>query len=135
VPELQCPLNPSTAFERAIHVKHPSRHHHDRIHLPHDKFIVPQDAVPAFMSQVQRVQQALDAQAGCRQNLVLSQPAEDGGAKVVTIVEWSSPEAMAAARSSMQARYAREGFDPAAFMKKLGVSADLGVYATAPRVD
>jgi heme-degrading monooxygenase HmoA len=96
-----------------------------------DKFIVPHAAVSAFLSQVQRVQQALDAQPGCRQNLVLSQPAGDGGMKVVTIVEWSSADAMAAARSSMQARYAREGFDPAAFMKELGVSADLGVYTAA----
>jgi hypothetical protein len=47
---------------------------------------------------------------------------------LVTFVEWASAEAMAAARAFMQGKYAEEGFDPQAFMQRLGVRADLGVY-------
>jgi len=38
---------------------------------------------------------------------------------------------MSAARTWVQRRYAEEGFDSAAFMRQLGVEADLGLYEPA----
>lgn len=96
-----------------------------------DRFDVPASALEAFMERLRHVQQALDPQPGCLQNLVLAQPGEGGEARVVTIVEWASAEAAAGARAVMQQRYAREGFDPAAFMKQLGVRTDFGAYRNA----
>ena len=96
-----------------------------------DRFDVPNAAREAFMERLRHVQQALDPQPGCLQNLVLTQPGEGGETKVVTIVEWASAEAAANAKAVMQQRYAQEGFDAAAFMKKLGVRADFGAYHSA----
>jgi heme-degrading monooxygenase HmoA len=93
-----------------------------------DRFAVPAQARFAFMEQVQRVDQALSTLPGCRQNLVLTQAGGSGELDVVTLVEWASAKAMAAAKAFMQGKYAEEGFDPQAFMQRLGVRADLGVY-------
>ncbi|WP_066702733.1 antibiotic biosynthesis monooxygenase [Curvibacter delicatus] len=93
-----------------------------------DKFVVPADALPAFIEQVRRTQQALGVLPGCRQNLVLTQTGGPGEFNVVTLVEWANTQAIAAATAAMQQKYAEEGFDPSAFMRGLGVRADLGLY-------
>jgi heme-degrading monooxygenase HmoA len=96
-----------------------------------DRFKVPATAAAPFLARVHRIRELLAPQPGCRQNLVLTETGGDGVLRVITLVEWASPEAMAAARVSVQRRYAGEGFDPQAFMHQLGVEADFGVYAPA----
>jgi len=68
-------------------------------------------------------------QPGCKQSLVLTQTEGPGEFNVVTIVEWADAAAMARARTTLQALYAREGFDPPSYMKSLGVRGDLSVYS------
>lgn len=96
-----------------------------------DKFVVPTDALSAFIEQVQRTQQTLGVLPGCRQNLVMTQTGGPGEFNVVTLVEWVNTQAIAAATAAMQKKYAEEGFDPSAFMQTLGVRADLGLYSKA----
>ena len=93
-----------------------------------DKFAVPAEALPAFMRRLRWIDQALSALPGCRQNRVMT---ERSGSEfnVATLVEWASPEAMAAARTQISRHYAEEGFDPTEFMKRLGVRADMGLFA------
>ncbi|MGN6526506.1 MAG: antibiotic biosynthesis monooxygenase [Burkholderiaceae bacterium] len=94
-----------------------------------DRFAVPRAALAPFLERVRRSQRLLYEQPGCLQNLVLSR--DDGtqaDVDVVTIVEWADEPAMRAARATVQARYAAEGFDPAAFMRGLGVQADMVSY-------
>lgn len=93
-----------------------------------DRFNVPASAWPAFLERLHLTQRALDKLPGCRQNLVLTQPDLAGEFNVMTVVEWMDESHMSAAKAVMQARYAEERFDPAAFMHGLGVQADLGVY-------
>jgi heme-degrading monooxygenase HmoA len=93
-----------------------------------DRFNVPANALSAFVERLHTTQRALDQLPGCRQNLVLRQPDLAGEFNVMTVVEWTDESHMAAAKATMQARYAQERFDPAAFMQELGVQADLGVY-------
>lgn len=93
-----------------------------------DKFVVPPAAMLAFMARVQRTRNILSTLPGCRQNLVLTQTGGPGEFNVITIVEWANAEAFADARSAMEERYAREGFDPGSFMRSLGVRGDLGLY-------
>jgi hypothetical protein len=62
---------------------------------------------------------------------VLTQTEGPGEFNVVTIVEWADAAAMANTRATMQAHYAREGFDPPTFMDSLGVRGDLSVYSAA----
>ncbi|SFS02563.1 hypothetical protein SAMN05216570_1632 [Dyella sp. OK004] len=96
-----------------------------------DRFVVPAEAMPAFMERVRISQQTLDTVPGCKQNLVLNRIDDTGECNVITVVEWSGAEAIAAAKTTIQAAYAKEGFDPAAFMQKLGVRADMGLYSNA----
>lgn len=93
-----------------------------------DRFNVPAHALPNFMERLRLTQHLLDQLPGCRQNLVLTQPDLAGEFNLMTVVEWSSEAHMAAAKTAMQARYVQEGFDPGAFMRELGVMADLGTY-------
>ncbi|HET7793399.1 MAG TPA: antibiotic biosynthesis monooxygenase [Rhizobacter sp.] len=96
-----------------------------------DHFVVPADALQRFMERVHHVDRALAALPGCRQNLVLVQPGEGAEYKVATLVEWADQAAVDAARAHMQRQYAAEGFDPPAFMRQLGVRADMGAYRAA----
>jgi hypothetical protein len=66
----------------------------------------------------------LSALPGCKQNLVLTQTGGPGEFNVVTLVEWANGEALSAAKSSVDAQYAQEGFDPVNFMKSLGIRGD-----------
>ena len=93
-----------------------------------DRFAVPSDALESFMARLRITQRLLDECEGCRQNLVLEGAVEGDRVGVVTIVEWASGAAMEAAKAAMQAHYAREGFEPAAFIRQLGVRADIGSY-------
>jgi hypothetical protein len=38
---------------------------------------------------------------------------------------------MDAAKAIVQKKYAKEGFDPASFMQRLGVRVDMGLYSNA----
>ena len=96
-----------------------------------DKFIVPPAAMPAFMTRVDHTRRLLDTQPGCLQNLVLTQTAGPGEFNVVTIVGWADAHALAQAKAAMQACYAQEGFDTAAFIAQHGIRADMAVYAPA----
>ena len=96
-----------------------------------DRFVVPEAAEAVFIAQLRRVQRVLDTMPGCKQNLALIQTAGPGKFNVLTIVEWATQAAMAAAKLSMQAYYASEHFDPPAFMASLGVRADMATYAAA----
>ena len=93
-----------------------------------DRFSVPPAAAPAFMDRLRRIHGWLDEQPGCFQNLVLVANEPSAEFNVLTLVEWQDAQALTAARTAVQARYAQEGFDPAAFMRALGVRADLGSF-------
>jgi heme-degrading monooxygenase HmoA len=97
-----------------------------------DHFVVPAAAMPAFTERLRHTQQALDDMPGCRQNLVLSRIGAGGEYDIATLVEWESAEALAAAKAAMQQRYAAAGFDPAGFMRALGIRADMASYVPTP---
>ena len=96
-----------------------------------DHFAVPTAAMPAFVERLRYTQQALDGMPGCKQNLVLTRIGASGEYDIATLVEWESADAVAAAKAAMQQRYAEEGFDPAAFMRGLGIRADMANYVHA----
>ncbi|KRD39036.1 hypothetical protein ASE35_01280 [Lysobacter sp. Root916] len=97
-----------------------------------DHFVVPAAAMPAFIERLRYTQQALDALPGCKQNLVLSRIGASGEYDIATLVEWESADAVAAAKAAMQQHYAETGFDPAQFMRELGIRADLASYVPTP---
>ena len=93
-----------------------------------DKFAVPAGTMPDFLPRLHRIDGLLAGQPGCLQHRVLMATDAATEFNVLTLVEWADAAAMAAARAAVQAQYAQEGFDPAAFMRHLGVRADMGSF-------
>lgn len=102
-----------------------------------DSFRVPNTALPRFIGRVQYTDARLAEWPGCLQHHVWTRRDAQGAAddaaaiNVVTMVEWDSLDSLNAAKAAMQALYAAEGFDPAAFMAELGVRPEMGVYQSA----
>jgi heme-degrading monooxygenase HmoA len=96
-----------------------------------DKFVVPSPSISAFVERIHHVQRMLGELPGCLQKHVLTQTGDSSEFDVVTVVEWASADAIAAAQAAMQQRLASEGFDLQAFRKKLGVRGDSGMYREA----
>lgn len=94
---------------------------------------MPSSALISFLKQVERVDAELSALPGCEQHLVLIQEPDVAAEvlHVMTLVEWTSPAHLSAAKNHMRQRYRRDGFEPAAFMQELGVRTDLGDYRRA----
>ncbi|MGF6346509.1 antibiotic biosynthesis monooxygenase [Variovorax sp. W2I14] len=95
-----------------------------------DKFVVPAEVVPSFVAQMQRVQQTLHTLPGCLRNHVLTQTGGSGEFNVITLVEWASEQAVAAAQAVVKKKFLDEGFDPVAFVAQNGVRADMGFYGS-----
>ena len=96
-----------------------------------DKFVVPDGALTVFIEQMQHIQRMLRTQPGCVRATVLKQTGGTGEFNVLTLVEWESDAAVAAAQPTVQQHFAQEGFDPKTFVQGLGVRGDLGFYAQA----
>ncbi|HWV04435.1 antibiotic biosynthesis monooxygenase [Ralstonia sp.] len=96
------------------------------------RFAVPAAAMPAFMGRIQQARAQLAAQPGCLKSSVLTHTAGATEFNVVSIVEWTSLQAMEAAKSAIEARQIQEGFDPETFRRDLGIRADTAVYTVAP---
>ncbi|MDE2289849.1 MAG: antibiotic biosynthesis monooxygenase [Burkholderiales bacterium] len=94
-----------------------------------DKFVVPVEALPEVIAQIKRVHTILEKVPGCLRRRVLSQTGGTGEFNVINYIEWASADAIAAAVQVVQQQFEREGFDPAAFVKRLGVRADMGFYS------
>lgn len=97
-----------------------------------DSFAVPANSRAAFLSQVQETKDFLDQQRGCLQNLVLEHHSGADRFNLVTVVEWESQDAFAAARAAMMAKRQETGFNPESFLKTLGIEANMSNYAVAP---
>lgn len=96
-----------------------------------DKFVVPPEAVPAFVAQMQHIQQTLRGLPGCLRQMVLTQSSGPGEFNVITLVEWESTEAVSRAQEIVQRQFAAEGFNPSEFVREQGIRADLGFYERA----
>ena len=97
-----------------------------------DKFVVPADALPAFIERMQHIQRSVRALPGCRRDLLLTQSGGAGEFNVVRWIEWADAQAIADAQLVIQKQFAEEGFDPTQFfVQELGARADLGLYREA----
>lgn len=99
-----------------------------------DKFIVPPQSLDRSLERVKKTHDALDQADGCERNLILEQFDGPGQFNVVTFVQWRDEAAYKAARQAALARQTAEGFDPQAFIKELGVMADIAVYRSGGAV-
>lgn len=94
-----------------------------------DRFTLPAAARPALLARIAETHAFLREQPGFLRDAVMEGP--DGG-EIVTLVEWASPEAVAAARAAVADRQAETGFDRAAFLANSGIT---GHFSTLTRLD
>lgn len=100
-----------------------------------DRFTVPEHARDAFLERLVIIRDFLQGQPGCLYNRIAEARQEDGSLSMMTIVEWSTRDAMNAARSEAKAFYEKTGFDPGSFMAAFGIEPDFALYADIPAAE
>jgi predicted ester cyclase len=93
-----------------------------------DKFFIPAAAKNEFHERMQVNRNFIKTLPGFIEDAAYEYADNNGNVICVTVACWESKEAMAKAKDSVQALYKKEGFDMAAFMQRLGVTIDRGVY-------
>ena len=78
-----------------------------------DRITCPVGSRGRILDAVRHVHSVLEAQPGCRSDLVLEAETGSGGMTICTIVEWESETAHAAAGRAVRDDHVRTGFDPA----------------------
>ena len=53
---------------------------------------------------------------------------KDGNLIFITVALWQNSEVLNKAKEAVQAEYKKEGFDAPAMFKRLGITADRGIY-------
>lgn len=98
-----------------------------------DTFTVPDAAIDEFVSRLRETHELLRKQPGFIQDFILEQPAEDGGIRMVTLVEWEDEASIERARDAVRAMREKTGFNPGAFMNRMGIESDLSEYRASDR--
>lgn len=93
-----------------------------------DKFAVPEAARERFWDQVRRTHAVLRQQPGFLDDALLEQHSGPGRFNAVTIVRWSSEDALAGAKAAVEELHRADGFRPADFFREAGIDADVANY-------
>jgi hypothetical protein len=93
-----------------------------------DKFAVPAEGRAAFLEKVAQTHALLRQQQGFVRDLIMEQESGPGTFNFVTLVEWSAPEVVEHVAPAVAALHKSMGFNPAEFMQKLGIKADIANY-------
>jgi predicted ester cyclase/heme-degrading monooxygenase HmoA len=93
-----------------------------------DKFLVPAAAKEVFYERVKTNRTFIKNLPGFIEDRAYEHTDTNGNLVLITIALWESQEALNDAKEKVQAEYKREGFDPAIFMKRMGIVMDRGIY-------
>jgi heme-degrading monooxygenase HmoA len=94
-----------------------------------DRFIVPDESLEEFLAGLPRTHELLQQQPGFEYDLALRGERSAGTTRVMTLVAWADDDAVTAARRVVAARNEEVGFTPADTFARLGIDAELGMYA------
>lgn len=96
-----------------------------------DKFMVPAAARDEFLARVRDTHALLRRQPGFVHDWIFEQT--DGPARfnLVTTVEWASEAAVDRAKAAVMAMHRAAGFNAGELVSRLGISADVGMYAAS----
>jgi hypothetical protein len=94
-----------------------------------DKFVVPAAARQEFLGRVKQTHELLRRQAGFVRDLILEQASGPGAFNFVTLVEWQNEAALVHVRAAVGTFHKEIAFDPQELITRLGIKADIGVYA------
>jgi hypothetical protein len=95
-----------------------------------DKFIVPDAARAEFIRAIRMSHDLIGRQPGCLQHHILEQVDGPGESNFASIVEWSGPDTMDAARKVISGSQMAAGIDPQVFRARNGILADTGTYSS-----
>lgn len=93
-----------------------------------DKFLVPPAAVQAFHERMKINRTFIKQLPGFLEDAAYEYTDDKGNTVCVTIAQWQNREALNKARVSVQAEYAKQGFDMPAFLQQWQITVDRGVY-------
>ena len=99
-----------------------------------DRFTVPEAARSEFLARVHETHAVLRTQPGFVGDLLLERAAGPGRFNIVTLVTWEDSAAIEQVRAVMEAKRKETGFDPSELMARLGIDADMAVYADIPEI-
>ncbi|NLR78335.1 SnoaL-like domain-containing protein [Chitinophaga eiseniae] len=93
-----------------------------------DKFLVPPAAIAAFRERTGINRRMIKTLPGFISDAAYEYTDDKGNLICVTVAQWESRDALAQAKTSVQASYQATGFNMAAFLQETGIVADRGVY-------
>jgi heme-degrading monooxygenase HmoA len=93
-----------------------------------DKITVPANAKDAFAERMNINRNIIRQQPGFVSDEVFEQKDENGNLVVVTVARWQNTELLSKARQTVQAEYARSGFNLQEFCQKLNIKIERGIY-------
>lgn len=96
-----------------------------------DKFVVPAVAEKEFLAAVAETNMAFDNLAGCLQRHVLLGRKSEDESVYLTFVEWESMSAYEQALVAAQTKHKEMKMTPQLLFRRLGIDAELGVFAPA----
>ena len=93
-----------------------------------DKFFIPAAAKTEFYARARINRELIRKLPGFIRDEAFEHPDGNGNIICITIAEWESMDAINNAKEAVQAEYKKEGFNPAAFMQRLNITIDRGLY-------
>lgn len=93
-----------------------------------DKFLVPAAAIAEFKERTAFNRQYIKTLPGFISDAEYGYTDEQGNLICITVANWESKAALAKAKEAVQAVYKEQGFNPAEMFKRLGITADRGIY-------
>jgi predicted ester cyclase len=96
-----------------------------------DKFFVPATAIKEFKERVMVNRDLIKKLPGFIEDAAYEYTDKDGNLIFITVALWQNNEALNSAKEAVQAEYKKEGFDIQAMLKRLGITADRGIYTQA----
>lgn len=105
--------------------------HKDQVNFI-DKFFVPAAAIIEFKERVHINREFIKKLSGFIEDAAYEYTDKDGNLIFITVALWQNSEALNNAKEAVQDQYKKEGFDAPAMFKRLGITADRGIYTQTP---
>ncbi|HUP12489.1 MAG TPA: ester cyclase, partial [Niastella sp.] len=104
------------------------KEHKDQVNFI-DKFFVPAVAIKKFKERLNVNREFIKKLPGFIEDAAYEYTDKDGNLILITVALWKNSEALNNAKEAVEAEYKKEGFDAQAMFKRLGITADRGVYS------
>jgi hypothetical protein len=95
-----------------------------------DRLTVPAAARGELLEAVRGTHRVLRRQAGFVSDRIVEKPAGPGVSTIITIAEWENASVVDTVRKAVEAYHREIGFDREAFLKRLGITLEIGLYST-----